>query len=344
MGYKDTVTKDYMKRNEIFADAVNYYVFQGQQVVRPDQLRELDTTEIVVPYGADSAGEPEQRYRDVLKSLTAMMDDHAAYLILGIENQGEIHYAMPVKNLLYDAINYAKQVQKAANSHREAKDAQGKNRGEFLSGFYKEDRLLPVITLVILWSPEAWDGPMSLHEMFLVQDERILSLVPDYKIHLITPSGLSDQELDKFHTSLREVLSLIKYANDKEGMERTIQKNGHKLRIEEIHVLNRCINMKLELKDGEEEVELCKAWEDMKKEVAEETAKRVEAETTKRVEAEITKRVEAETTKRVEAATKDSTLLESLRNLMESLHMPADQAMEILRVPESKRTTFSAML
>ena len=328
MGYKDTVTKEYMKRNDIFADAVNFYVFGGQQVVRPEQLRELDTTEIVVPYGADSAGEPEQRYRDVLKSLIAMMDDHAAYLILGIENQGEIHYAMPVKNLLYDAINYAKQVQKAANSHREVKDAQGKNRGEFLSGFYKEDRLLPVITLVILWSPEAWDGPMSLHEMFLVQDERILSLVPDYKIHLITPSGLSDQELDKFHTSLREVLSLIKYANDKEGMERTIQKNGHKLRIEEIHVLNRCINMKLELKDGEEEVELCKAWKDMKKEVAEETAKRVEAETTKRVE----------------AATKDSTLLESLRNLMESLHMPADQAMEILRVPESKRTTFSAML
>jgi len=192
--YKDTVTKDYMKRNEIFADAVNYYVFQGQQVVRPDQLRELDTTEIVVPYGADSAGEPEQRYRDVLKSLIAMMDDHAAYLILGIENQGEIHYAMPVKNLLYDAINYAKQVQKAANSHREVKDAQGKNRGEFLSGFYKEDRLLPVITLVILWSPEAWDGPMSLHEMFLVQDERILSLVPYYKIHLISPSGLSYQD------------------------------------------------------------------------------------------------------------------------------------------------------
>lgn len=38
MIYKDTVTKDYMKRNEIFADTVNYYVFQGQQVVRPDQL------------------------------------------------------------------------------------------------------------------------------------------------------------------------------------------------------------------------------------------------------------------------------------------------------------------
>ena len=66
MGYKDTVTKEYMKRNEIFADAVNYYVFEGQQVVRPDQLKELDIAEIVVPYGADGAGEPDQKYRDVL--------------------------------------------------------------------------------------------------------------------------------------------------------------------------------------------------------------------------------------------------------------------------------------
>ncbi len=320
MGYKDTVTKEYMRRNEIFADAVNYYVFEGQQVVRPDQLKELDTTEIAVPYGADGAGEPEQRYRDVLKSLTAMDDGNTAYLILGIENQSETNYAMPVKNLLYDAIHYARQVGEAAESHRKAKDYKGHEREEFLSGFYREDRLIPVITLVVFFSPKAWDGPMSLHEMFHVQDRRILSLVPDYQVHLIAPAGLSDQELDKFHTSLREVLSLIKYANNKEGMDRTIRNNHHKLRKEEIDVLNRCINMKLELEDGEEEVELCKAWEEMKKEVEEKTAERVVAETA------------------------EATLLQDLRNLMETLHLSAEQAMSALKVPEAKRSRFSAMI
>ena len=122
MGRKDTVTGAYVKQNTIFADAFNYYIFDGQQVIRPDQLRELDTAEIVVPYGADGAGEPEQKYRDVMKSLTAMQDENAAYLLLGIENQSDVHYAMPVKNLVYDAIHYAKQVQEAANSHRKAKD------------------------------------------------------------------------------------------------------------------------------------------------------------------------------------------------------------------------------
>ncbi len=301
-----------------------------------------------------------------MKSLTAMEDGNTAYLLLGIENQSETSYAMPVRNMLYDAMHYTKQVQEAARSHWKAKDSKGRGRGEFLSGFYREDRLLPVITLVIFWSPDAWDGPTSLHEMLHVQDDRVLSLAQDYRIHLIAPFGLSDQELDKFRTSLREVLALIKYANDKEGMVRTIQDNGHKLRREEIDVLDRCINMKLELKEGEEELELCKAWEDMKKEVAEETAKRIEAEnckawedmkkevaeeTAKRIEAEnskawedMKKEVTEETAKRVEAEAKESTLLENLRTMMETLHLSADQAMAALKVPESKRPTFSAML
>lgn len=44
-----------------------------------------------------------QKYRDVFKRLAAMEDDNAAYLLIGIENQTYIHYAMPVKDMLYDA-------------------------------------------------------------------------------------------------------------------------------------------------------------------------------------------------------------------------------------------------
>lgn len=308
MGRKDTVTKDYMKQNTIFADAFNYYIYGGQQRILPGQLQELDTTEIVVPYGADDAGEPEQVYRDVMKRVVAMKDEYAAYLLLGIENQGDVNYAMPVKNWLYDAINYAKQVQKAANSHRKAKDSKGHSKGEFLSGFYKEDRLIPVITLVILFSPDKWDGPTSLHEMLNVDDEHILSLVPDYQIHLITPYGLSKDELKKFHSSLREVLTFIKYSKDREKMDEAVRDNFKKLRKEEIDVLNYCANVNLKLPPGEEEVDVCKAWEDMKQEVEERT------------------------------------LLEALRNIMETLHLSLEQAMKALKVPEANQAGLAAKL
>lgn len=226
-------------------------------MILPEQLKELDTTEIAVPYGADGAGEPEQKYRDVMKSLIAMQDENMAYLLLGIENQSDVHYAIPVKNLVYDAMHYAKQVQEAANSHRKAKDYKEHNRGEFLSGFYKEDRLIPVITLVIFFSPDEWDGPTSLHEMMSVKDERILSLVPDYQIHLIAPVRLADKELKKFHSSLREVLGFIKYSKDKDRLIEVVQDEFHDLRKEEIDVLNQCVNANLKLQDGEETLDVC---------------------------------------------------------------------------------------
>ncbi len=312
LGRKDTVTKDYIKQNTIFADAFNYYIYGGQQRIMPKQLRELDAAETIVPYGADDAGEPEQVYRDVMKSMVAMKDERAAYLLLGIESQGEVNYAMPVKNLVYDAINYARQVQKAASSHREAKDSKGHSKGEFLSGFYKEDRLIPVITLVILFSPDEWDGPTSLHEMLNIEDEHILSLLPDYQIHLITPYGLSKDELKKFHSSLREVLTFIKYSKDREKMDEAVRDNFKKLRKEEIDVLNYCANVNLKLPPGEEEVDVCKAWEDMKQETA--------------------------------AKAEERTLLEALRNIIEGFHVTAEKAMEVLKVPEAKQAELAAKL
>ena len=83
-----------------------------------------------------------------------MTDGKMGYILYGAENQAEIHYAMAVKNNLYDALEYAGQVEEAAKSHRKEmkrKKEQGEtpaeedrkkpSAGEFLSGFWAEDRL-----------------------------------------------------------------------------------------------------------------------------------------------------------------------------------------------------------
>ena len=48
MGMTDTVTKEYMRGNKVFADAFNYLIYGGEQVVKPALLQELDTTEIEI--------------------------------------------------------------------------------------------------------------------------------------------------------------------------------------------------------------------------------------------------------------------------------------------------------
>ena len=104
MGKEDTAMKAYMSQNRVFADIFNFYLYQGEQVIVPEQLREMDSAELSMPYGVDGNGELVQKYRDLLKELAVMEDENATYLLLGIENQSHVHYAAPVKNLVYDVL------------------------------------------------------------------------------------------------------------------------------------------------------------------------------------------------------------------------------------------------
>lgn len=70
----DTVTKDFISDAHIFADIFNYYIYGGEQVILPEQLEERDPTEIALPYGADGAAVPVQRFRDVQKLCAAKTD------------------------------------------------------------------------------------------------------------------------------------------------------------------------------------------------------------------------------------------------------------------------------
>lgn len=181
---------------------------------------------------------------------------------------------MPVKDMLYDALEYAAQVEKAAKSHRDAR--KGKNSiegkkptaGEYLTGFYKEDRLIPVVTLVVFFGAEEWDAPICLHDMFSVTDERVLSFVPDYKINLITPYGMSDEEINQFVTSLREVMLFIKYSKDKKKLADILEKDaGFKsVQMKAARVINTVTGSGLELNESEATVDMCLAIDEMRKE------------------------------------------------------------------------------
>ena len=72
MGKVDRATKSYLTQSSVFADIFNFYLYEGQQVIDPGQLRELDPAELSMPYGTDRKGEPVQRYRDLFKALSAM--------------------------------------------------------------------------------------------------------------------------------------------------------------------------------------------------------------------------------------------------------------------------------
>lgn len=268
MGMTDTVTKEYMRGNKVFADAFNYLIYGGEQVVKPALLQELDTTEIAIPFALDeeesTTEEAVQKYRDVLKSTVIMQDAKASYILLGVENQTDIHYAMPVRNIIYDALQYGKQVSEVAKKHKNQSDGKRHNRGEYLSGFYKEDRIRPVITLVIHFGADEWDGPLSLYEMMDLEDEKLLEFVQDYRIFLIDPYKLTHDDLEKFSSSLGDVLGYIKYSKDKNALSKFL--NDSKVMIidnDAARVIRDITNTPIYVPDGKGEIDMCKAVKDM---------------------------------------------------------------------------------
>ncbi len=280
----DTVTKDYISDAEIFADIFNYYIYGGRQAISPKQLSECDPTEIALPYGDGQAAVPVQKYRDVQKLCAVKTDGETEYVLYGAESQARIHYAMPVRNNLYDALEYAGQVEAAARSHRremerwkketteereDIEDKAGKrpDSGEFLSGFWREDRLIPSVTLTIYFGPERWDAPMSLFEMMKVPNPEVLACMDDYHVRLIAPAQMEDGEIMKFQSSLREVMLFIKYSKDKEGLDRILRMDESRFRSLErraADVIEAVTNAGMKYEEGKVSIDVCQAIQEMR--------------------------------------------------------------------------------
>ena len=67
---KDTLTKAFMERPDVFADAFNFLIYGGKPVIRPEELEEMDTTAISLPFGLDGTQASVQKIRDVFKGLS----------------------------------------------------------------------------------------------------------------------------------------------------------------------------------------------------------------------------------------------------------------------------------
>ena len=286
MGDKDAITKKYLQDADTFADVFNFHLYGGEQVIRPGQLRPLDTSLVALPYGDDGTPMPKQRFRDVAKLVTAKEDGNAAYLILAVENQTLQHNAEPVRIMLYDALQYASQVDHAAKFHRKS-EKKSSESAEFLSGFHLTDKLLPVITLTLHFESDPWTAPRDLHGM-LSADKSILQHIPNYRIHLVTPSEIPDEDFAKFRTELGVALKYIKYSKDSKGLMKTARidesfKNVSKRTFDLINVLT---NSKLVCPKGKEQGDMCKAIEDLIEEGREELTQKLEESEKMRKEAE----------------------------------------------------------
>ena len=217
MQEQDVNTKEYFLVEERVADLINGGLLEGQQIVKAADVKDADSSVFgrIAWFGRWTT---RQRYRDIVRKVMF----GTRFVIIGIEEQSEIHDAMPVRTMGYDFIGYDTQLKKIGKRHRLKKNL--RSARSFLSGMLPGEKLEPVITIVLYFGEEEWTGPRCLHDMLALQDfpEALRKYVNDYQLHIFEVNRF--KHLEYFQTDLRLVLGFLQNHSNQEMLKKFINK------------------------------------------------------------------------------------------------------------------------
>lgn len=208
MGQKDISLVRYFEDNDRYADLINGFIFDGDQIVSGDDIHELDSREtgLLTKFRKRIRF---QKYRDAVRKVVFGL----GFVVIGLENQDFIDFSMPVRIMLEDAAGYDKQLRQIRKRHRNRHDL---HEDEFLSGFSADDKVHPVITICIYYGQKPYDGARELYQIMEYENlpNNLKRYLNNYKIHVLEIGKFLD--IDRFQTDIREVFGFIQRSENPE--------------------------------------------------------------------------------------------------------------------------------
>ncbi len=219
MGKSSAAVKQFVGKPSIAADLCNGIVFGGRKVVNPNDLEPVSGESEFLITDKNGKKKVVQRFRDV----TLKWKNGSLLTIIACENQSYVDYIMPVRTMIYDGLTYQEQ----ADLKWDKKGKVSVSSDEFLSHFRREDKLTPVITLVLYYDAKEWDGSLDLHGLLDMGDDKetvetMKKYIPNYNINLVDVNTVDEE---KFQTDLRVVFGALKRKGDKRAMEKYMTDN-----------------------------------------------------------------------------------------------------------------------
>lgn len=211
---KDFISNSFFSDNERYADIINGIGCDGVPFVKGKDLQELDTK---VSLGRWKGFGRRQKLRKMLyRDMVRKTPFGINFAIIGIENQEEIDYALPLRILCYDAGEYEKQAARIRKDVR--RNRKGLSSGEYLYGFKKDSRLFPTVTFVLYYGEKEWDGAKDIYGLLDFTDipKRLREKISNYQIHVVEVRKLADTDL--FKTDVKQVFDFIRFSKDKKKL------------------------------------------------------------------------------------------------------------------------------
>ena len=260
MGQQDLYQSDFYEDTSRFADIFNGVLFGGKEIMKPEELENEDS----VMVGVKRKGNLKKVICDKIRRWKGRYVS-----IMVLENQSYVDYRMVLRVMEAEVIGYEKQRKESYLAKRREKVKFDSN--EYLSRMKKEQKYIPIITLVLyMGKNKLWDGSRSLYEM-LELDEEIKPFVNDFKLNLFDYHDYKDFSM--FKTENRLLFEMLANAKNKRKMLSVLRKHTDDGKVDKISaqailgILNVRIDLAKILKkdeNGREVYDMCQAFEDYK--------------------------------------------------------------------------------
>ena len=184
---KDITEKTLEAYNDVFADIINVFMFNGRRVIKEEELTDAKARSY---YKAD--GKVREQERDVAKY---WQKNKLKIAMLGIENQTGQDKSMPLRVIGYDGAAYRNQIKtKSSKSKKE------KRRRK------KKTRYYPVVSVVLNFDYEKrWTMPVNLIDCLDHVVEELRPFVSDYRINVFDVAFLTREQVELFQSDFKVV-------------------------------------------------------------------------------------------------------------------------------------------
>lgn len=180
MAEKDKIQKTLESYNDVFADIVNVLLFNGEQIVKENDLTDAQTFSY---YKMDTKNIHSQE-RDVAKIWN---NGEIRISFIGLENQMKPFKFMPFRVIGYDGAAYRNQLNEKLR-----------------------EKGYPVVTLVLYFGTKRrWKNYKSLKEIIEIP-KALDSFINDYRINVFELAWLSDEQINSFTSDFRYVAILLR--------------------------------------------------------------------------------------------------------------------------------------
>ena len=298
MAEKDMSEKRLENYADVFADIVNVLLFHGKNLIQPhDLLDSLPKTS----YKSD-AGKLHDQERDIAKF---WLNGQIKIAFVGLENQTDVDYDMIFRVLGYDGITYRDQL----DLFSDELNSKGKPK--------KSKQRFPVITLVLYFGYEKhWTKRRKLSDFVSIPHD-LLPYFNDYNLNVFEIAWLDDDTVAKFQSDFKYVADFfVQMRKNKNYLPPLWQLNHVAAFLDLMSVLTKDSRFADSYNANIE-----RSAADMKIPFLDEVENRG---------------IEKGRAEGIEKG-RNEILIENLRAVMDSLNLPLEKAMEILKVPKDKR-------